>query len=79
LIKYGREIRSKIPELDDVAVRRQFVFGPQQKPGTGRIEPFDARQVQGNPSVARHGDGSQPPVQFGCSRDQPLPGRRKDE
>src|SRR5207248_6097964 len=33
LIKYGCEIRPKIPELDDVALRRQLVFGPQQQPG----------------------------------------------
>jgi hypothetical protein len=79
LIKYGREVRSKVPELDDVAVRLQFVFGPQQQPSAGRIEPFDARQVEGNPSVARHGDGAQAPVQFGCGRDQPLTGRRKDD
>ena len=43
------------------------------------VEPFDARQVQGNLLVARDMDGAQPPIQFGRGRDQPLAGRRKDE
>ena len=79
LVKYRREVRSKVPELDDVAARRQIVLGTEQQPSPRGVEPFDARQVEGNPSVARDVDAAQAAVQFGCRRDQPLTGRRKDE